>query len=167
MADIATNNMFGIDWGAEVKNSLGDLKESAKKYSNSGKAPKGPLPIGIFPASVQEAKAETYSTGSKGVTFTYIFTEGEVKNRIVKERITLVKADGSRTQNGHRNLTQRLIAFGVTEAQLSVFKMPKNEHDFGDLKLTLGSPIKVNIKEDKPYEGRPGRAVKGVYPGLE
>ena len=159
----ASTNMFGIDWGAEVKNSLGDLKESAKKYGNAGKAPKGPLPIGIFPAIVQESKAETYSTGSKGITFTYLFTEGEVKNRTVKERITLIKADGSRTLNGHRNLTQRLISCGVTEEQLATFRMPKNEHDFGSLNLILGANVKVNIKEDKPYEGRPGRAVKGVY----
>lgn len=148
---------MGINYGAALKNELASApaKESSKT--------RGPIPLGKHNGRVTGVKAQTFTKGSYGVKFTYTLEGKGISGRTINEYIVITKATGEATQFGMKKVTNRL-KLGLSQDQLNAFAWPASDNEIGDFALLLDKAIIVEVKEEAPYEGRPSRGVKAVYP---
>jgi|SRR5271165_4564108 len=153
-------NTTKFNYAEELKVEVGDLSSA---QASNGSAPSTPLPVGRFPAFLQGIQQETYKSGSSGITATYVLDGGIAKNRKIKERLVLTRADGSTVEYAGQRLKRRLLSWGMPLEKIQAFKGPRNEHDMGDFKLVLGAPVTVTIKDEGEYQGRPSRGVGAVF----
>lgn len=164
-------NTSKYNWGEQLKVDVADVAPKGS-FGGGNRAPMGPIPIGRHSGFLQEVKHGTFKTGSYGVTFTYVFDEGEAKNKKIRETIVLQKADGTDVKYANSRLKRRLMSLGLAIEKINAFKGPRNEHDLGDFKLVIGAPVAVIVAEDKdrdgqlrknPETGITYRTVKAVY----
>lgn len=166
-------NTSQYNWGEQLKGAVKELpSKPGGSFGGGNKPPSGPIPVGKHAGFVESIKHGTFKTGSYGITFTYVFEEGAVKNRNIREIIVLRKADGTDVKYAASRLTQRLMNLGLALEKINAFKAPRNEHDLGDFALVLGAPVTVSVAEDKdkdgtirtnPTTGAPYRRVQAVY----
>jgi|SRR5271165_485431 len=163
MGNVTALNTSKYNWGEELKVDINDAKTVAAAEAGSAGTPRGPIAPGTYSAFLQEVKHGTFKTGSYGMTFTFVIEGGENKNRKIREYLVLTKADGTAVQYANTRLKRRLLDFGLPLEKINAFKGPRNEHDLGDFRLTLGAPVTVIVADAGMYNGVPSRKVKAVY----
>lgn len=157
-------NTIKYDFGNQLKTAVAEVQANPQANNGMGdRKPLAPLAEGKYSAFVESITHGSFKTGSYGITITYVIESGPAKNRKIRDRIVLSKADGSATQFGANTLQRFLMAAGLPLEKLLAFKSPRNEHDLGDFRLAISAPVTISVKADGEYNGKPSRKVNGVF----
>lgn len=136
---------FDFNWATVQKAELKNIDEAGN--------PKKPVVPGIYDATLSEVKAQNSKGGAFGVYFTYTIIGGAEDGRQVKDNIFLKSKKGDVIPFGGQKLKQRLLACGLTVAQVENFKFPTNDKMIGDFKLILDANVKVETTLETIKEG--------------
>jgi hypothetical protein len=115
------------------------LDDPFEPEKEEGSQPFQLIPTGRHKAEIVKASAAPTKNGrGKGVTLTWLITEGEFENRTIVQLILLEHENAEAMKIGRQKLKDVVTAIGITEA-------------FSDLKLLLNRPcmISVRITQDK------------------
>lgn len=117
--------------------------------------PRAPLPDGEYSAFVSNIEAKIFASNSKGIQVTYVITDGEHKDRDIRDYFVIVKTDGSINKSGPALTKKLMLECGVDPKDILKFKYPEfGTKAFGDFNKLLGKNLTLTVKSQVQKKGQ-------------